>query len=149
MPFTRAVCLSLLLIGFAGLHAQGPVVPPCKGSTVDTYDATVAASSRAFVVELQKLVRAGDKREIATLVGYPIRANKPVDGRLSHTMIRNKAQFVAAYDSLFNKHVKEAILNPDAVQCLFANDQGFMIGDGQVWFEQTASKSFRISTLNP
>lgn len=149
MPFARTVCLSLLLTSFAGLHGQGPAVSPCKGSTVDTYDATVAASSRAFVVELQKLVRAGDKQGIAALVGYPILANKTVGGKPSHRMIRNRAQFVAAFDSLFNENVKAAILNPDAVRCLFANDQGFMIADGQVWFEQTASKAFRISALNP
>jgi hypothetical protein len=149
MPFARTVCLILLLSGFVGLHAQGPAVSPCKGSTVDTYDASVAAGSRAFVVALQKLVRAGDKEGIAALVGYPVNANRTVHGKLTHSMIRNQAQFVAAYDSLFSENVKTAILNPDAVRCLFANDQGFMIGDGQVWFEQTASKSFRISALNP
>lgn len=146
MQAVRTTCLILLL---AASHAQTPKAPPCNGSTVDNFDPAIADSSQAFVVELQKLVHANDKRAIASRINYPLRVNQTIHGKLTHTLIRNPQQFIAAYDSLFNDKVRSAILSPASVECLFANDQGFMIGDGEIWFQQAASKAFRIFALNP
>jgi hypothetical protein len=33
-------------------------------------------------------------------------------------------------------------------ECLFANWQGVMIGDGEVWFEEQQNGSVKIKTLN-
>jgi hypothetical protein len=153
MGTARVLSLIFLLAGLVALPTrltgQEAVVAPCKGSTVDSYDATEAEGARGFVAELQKLVREGDKAGIAERVGYPLRVNRMVDGKRRHGTIRDQKQFVEEYYRLFNHGVRAAILKPDAARCLFANDQGFMIGNGKVWFEETAAKQFRISALNP
>jgi hypothetical protein len=149
MPFIRIIVLIFLLIGSTTSRAQETNAPPCGGSdTVDKLGADTAKDTRAFVAHLQELARAGDKKAIASEISYPLRVNKTANGRPTHTSIRSPQQFIAAYDRLFTENVKSAILSPTAIPCLFGNYQGFMIGDGQLWFQETSPRKFRISALN-
>ena len=59
------------------------------------------------------------------------------------------------FDRIFTPRVRRAILAQKAGE-LFVRDQGAMIGDGEVWFDQTCADSscsslgpVRIKAINP
>jgi hypothetical protein len=108
--------------------------------------AAYARQARAFLLELQKAVQSGDRKHVAGMVQYPLRVNG-----LPHVRsIRNRAAFLRLYPTLFNAPLRQALKNqpPD---CLFHNWQGAMIGNGELWFDQTgtaADAPFRITAIN-
>ena len=94
-------------------------------------------------------VRTGDKKAIASEISYPLsrqrnckRQTYPYIDAVPHS---NSS---SAYDRLFTENVKSAVLNPTAISCLFGNYQGFMIGDGQLWFQETSPGNFHIFAIN-
>jgi hypothetical protein len=89
---------------------------------------------QAFLAELQKAVAAVDKPAVAGMVGYPLKtkmAGKP-------TTLHNAQEFTGRYDALMTAKVTAAIKG-QAYAKLFANAQGVMIGDGEVWFSGICS----------
>lgn len=72
-------------------------------------------------------MRSEDKQKIAAMVQYPLNVN----GGKTHRVIRNSAQFLADYDRLLTAPIRKAI-DKQTAECLFANWQGVMIGDGEV-----------------
>jgi len=74
-------------------------------------------------------VKSGDKRTVASLVAYPIRAG--VSGRKKR--IKTPEEFIANYDGIFYPSYREAVLR-SLPRNMFVRDQGIMLGNGQVWF---------------
>lgn len=115
-----------------------PAKQGCAGSTVDDLgNEDIARKSRAFLAELQAAVSKGDKAKAAAMISYPLL----VTHDSAKTRIRTKAQFLTQYDSIFDAHVRQAIVQQSA-KCLFGNWQGTMIGDGEVWYQD------KIVTVN-
>ena len=117
----------------------------CGGdSTVeDAWGPTVASEARSFLVRLQRIVKTGDKKQLASLIHYPIRV---LDG--DHSIeISSPSRFVEKYSSILTPDVKHAILAQSAT-CLFGNGQGMMIGRGQLWFQKESSGDMKIITIN-
>ena len=104
----------------------------------------------AFLARLQAAVRADDRGAILALINYPLRVNG------SHTRTYRDAAAVSRdFDRIFTAKVRRAILAQKAGE-LFVRDQGAMIGDGEVWFDQTCADSscsslrpVRIKAINP
>jgi len=96
----------------------------------------------AFVADLQRAVREGDKAAIAALVDYPLKAR--VEGKTR--TIKDKAAFIKDYNAIMTMAVQAAVAdqNPAA---LFANSQGLMFGNGQVWIGLTED-GLRIIAIN-
>ena len=141
-----ALCLAIVLCLLAlsqPLRAQAPADEKCAGSTVDIQGEKTAKAARAFLAELQTAVQANDKDKIAGMVSYPM--NFIHHGQRAR--IRSKQSFLARYDTIFNEHVRKTILGQSA-HCLFGNDQGEMIGNGEVWFSEMADGSIKIITVN-
>ena len=84
-----------------------------------------------------------DKEKIAGMVSYPM--NFIHDGKRAR--IRDKATFLARYDSIFDEHVRATILKQSSY-CLFGNANGEMIGNGEVWFSELGDGSVKIITVN-
>ena len=107
-------------------------------------------STRAFLARLQAAVRVNDRRAVINLIDFPLRVNSK--GR---TRIYRDAQSVERdYGRIFTPEVRRAILRQRFDQ-LFSRDQGTMIGDGEVWFDQTCSNAecspagpIRIKAIN-
>ena len=116
----------------------------CDGSTVDTQGAQTAKAARAFLVQLQAAVQANDKNKIAGMISFPL--NVIQAGK--RTRVREKSVFLAHYDTIVNAHVKQTILKQSS-RCLFGNDNGEMIGNGEVWFSEMGNGSVKIITFNP
>jgi hypothetical protein len=140
-----ALTFAVPVAALAGTQKQ------CGGSdTVDKAGPAIAQSSRHFVAEMQSLVKADDRQAIARLIDYPLLVNRSVGTHVTHARIRNRQQFLANYDRIFNAKVKAAILDPKSIACLFNNDQGFMIGDGQLWFQKpVGSSAYKVFSINP
>jgi hypothetical protein len=82
-----------------------------------------------FFRHLQAAVLTNDSVAVASLVVYPLNVNDS----LHQASVRTRRDFLQRYSAIFTPAVRHAV----AVQLtdsLFANWQGIMIGNGQVWF---------------
>ena len=152
---------------FAGVAAQGVVVTgsripaPNLSKQADTLavaerqaapaDASARAAYRGFLSRLQSAVRANNRRAVANLAALPLRVNFE-GGARSYS---DRKSIERDFDRIFTPRVKQAILSQRADR-LFTNYQGAMIGDGQVWFDQTCTNDscsppgpVRIKAINP
>lgn len=137
-----------LFIGLAGITTvEAQSAEEMNQTLDDLYGAH--APYYEFFEELKKAVAENDKEAVASMVDYPFQAR--IDGKA--VTIRDTAHFVADYDKVFTANVEEAISNqtyPD----LFANWQGVMIGNGEVWFsgicsdETCEQETIKIITVN-
>ena len=116
----------------------------------DDFAATTVAY-RGFLSRLQSAVRANDKKAVANLAALPLRVNFASGART----YRDRKSIERDFDRIFTQRVKQAILSQRADR-LFTNYQGAMIGDGQVWFDQTCRNDscspagpVRIKAINP
>jgi len=104
----------------------------------------------AFLAQLQAAVRADDRAAILGLINYPLRVN----GSRTRTY-RDAASVSRDFNRIFTPRVRRAILAQKAGE-LFVRDQGAMIGDGEVWFDQSCADGscsslgpLRIKAINP
>lgn len=77
---------------------------------------------------IQQAVADDDRAAYAAWVGYPIKV--VADGE--EMTIDEPAQFIEKYDNILTDEIRGAITSQHW-QDLFANDQGVMFGNGQVW----------------
>ncbi len=98
----------------------------------------------AFFGALKKAVADGDKKAVAAMVDYPFQAR--IDGKA--VKIRDAAHFVADYDKVVTAKVIHA-LQGQTYETLFANWQGVMVGDGEVWFSGVGdANQIKITAIN-
>lgn len=135
------LCAAALAAGSPGAaHAQ-------TAAEVDSRLDTLFGSHapyRAFLAQLQQSVGADDRQAVAALVDYPLRVR--LGGKT--VQLRDEKQFLAAYERLFTQQVKDAIA-AQTYPALFANAQGLMIGNGEVWFAGVGKAgTVRIIAIN-
>lgn len=106
-----------------------------KPGSWDVAGITRVRDLKIFVKDLQYIVAAGNKEEVANMVRYPLNAS-----------IRTKADFLANYDSIITPKVKEALAKANLRQ-LFRNYKGVMIGSGDIWIAQE-DEHFKIIAIN-
>lgn len=82
-----------------------------------------------FFSDLQHAIANDDAAGLAAMVSYPISVK--IDGE--STSIGSEGEFVADFDRILTPGVKEAV-EAQSYETLFANWQGVMIGDGEIWF---------------
>ncbi|MER9336477.1 hypothetical protein NKJ06_21195 [Mesorhizobium sp. M0293] len=107
------------------------------------------AQYQTFFDQLKKAVGSDAKATVATMFDYPFQAR--IKGKA--LKIRDAKQFVADYDQIITGKVKAAVVK-QTYGTLFANSQGVMIGDGEVWFSGICSdnsckqQTVRITAIN-
>ncbi|MEO9341023.1 hypothetical protein ABFT80_26875 [Mesorhizobium sp. SB112] len=102
------------------------------------------APYRHFFEQLQKAVASDDKAAVAAMVDYPFQAR--INGRA--VKLRDAAHFVADFDKIVTSKVKQAIAG-QTYATLFANWQGVMIGDGELWFSGVGDGNVvKITAIN-
>ena len=130
--------LVLLLPGQAWAQAHR-----CAGrGTVADYAKDLVGPASEFLATLQRAVAANDRHAVAMLAHYPLRVNG-VKGLKEAASPRD---FERRYSAILTPHVRAAIMEQQGA-CLFANWQGVMIGDGEVWFDRVPD-GMRIITFN-
>jgi hypothetical protein len=85
---------------------------------------------RTFFTDLKKAVSADDKKAVAAMVDYPITVSIGGKG----VKIKSGKDFVSHYDHIFSNKIATAV-EKQTYAALFANDQGIMIGDGEIWID--------------
>ena len=116
----------------------------CAGDTVDRMGPEIASQSRAFLERLGKVVQADDERQVASMLQYPIDVHI-ADKKFP---VHNPQEFLKNYSRIVNPSIKAAILSAKSSRCLFANSEGFMVGDGEVWFREISPGIFKVITFN-
>ena len=123
-----AVCLSAGSAGLAGAQTAAEV-----NSNLDSLFGDHKPYEE-FFAKLKKAVADGDKETVASMIDYPFQAR--LKGKA--VKIRDQKHFVADYDQVVTAKVKDAVAK-QTYPTLFANWQGVMIGDGEVWFNGICS----------
>jgi len=137
----RPVVLAAILIAPASPQVATKV--DCGHSTVADFSPSLEPKANAFLASLKAAVKAQDRGKVAGMVRYPLLVNMSK----SHKQIKTAAQLVAEYDRVFSTSIRRAI-EEQTPACLFANWQGVMIGNGEVWFDEQSNGSMKIKTLN-
>lgn len=144
-PFVRLAAAALA--GVVLLAPAGGAVAQTVSETNATLDQLFGAHApyQRFLAALQKAAAAGDKAAVAALVSYPLEVH--AGGKTLH--IRDARHFVADWDKAMTPKVLAAI-RKQTYPTLFANSNGLMIGDGEVWFSGVgASETVLITAINP
>ncbi|WP_295805594.1 hypothetical protein [uncultured Nitratireductor sp.] len=137
-----------LLIGLAGTTVAAAQTAAEMNETLDEIFGD-HAPYRAFFEKLKKAVADNDRKTVASLVEYPFKAR--INDK--SVTIGDAAHFTADYDKVFTDTVKKAV-NNQTYPKLFANWQGVMVGDGEVWFngicgdDSCSQQTVRIIAVN-
>lgn len=128
LSLISAVCLSAGGVGLAGAQTAAEL-----NSYLDS-EAGGHKPFEEFFTKLKKAVGDGDKETVASMIDYPFQARI----KRKAMKIRDQKHFVADYDQIVTSKVKDAVAK-QTYATLFANWQGVMIGDGEVWFDDICS----------
>lgn len=136
----------LLVAALAVLLLSSPVFAQSAADMNKSLDQLFGAHKpyAEFFAKLQAAIAAGDKATVAGLVDYPFQA------RIGDKAIkvRDAAHFIADYDRVITAKVKAAVAK-QTYATLFANWQGVMIGDGEIWFSGIGDgKQVKIIAIN-
>ncbi len=82
-----------------------------------------------FFLSFKTAIAKDDKEKIASMIAVPIKV-KLVTGPL--VTLKNRAEFIAAYDMVFDKEFKKVILQTQ-VEDLWANSRGVAMPRGEIW----------------
>ncbi|WGF86859.1 DUF1176 domain-containing protein [Marinivivus vitaminiproducens] len=108
------------------------------------------AAYRRFIGTFQAAVRRHDAQAVAAMVDYPLGAT--IDGR--ERTIANADAFVAAYDRIVTLPIAAAVQD-EAIEAMMVNDQGVMLGQGEVWIsgvcrdDACARSDIRVIAIQP
>ncbi len=130
----------------AALIAPVTVAAQTKAEVDASLDALFGGHQpyHAFFDALKKAVAADDKAAVAAMVDYPFQTR--INGKA--VKLSDKAHFIADYDRIVTAKVKDAVAR-QTYATLFANWQGVMIGDGEVWFSGVGSgNAIKITAIN-
>jgi len=101
----------------------------CASAAQMRFDGLTGDEVAGFLGSLQAAVRTDKPAAVADLIAFPLRVNEPA----RKTLVKTRAEFVRSYARIFTPSVRAAILKQGATD-LFRNWQGYMIGNGQIWF---------------
>jgi hypothetical protein len=135
---------ALFLLGASGLAVARQAQGACEQTTVDeNWGPAYASKAKEFLSRLQGAVKANNQVQFSLLVQYPVH----VHDTTRNFEIRTAQDLIAKYPSVVTRDVKHAILTQPA-DCLFANADGVMIGNGQVWFQSDPAGNMKIVAIN-
>ncbi len=133
------------LVG-AGLICAMPAMAQTAADTDAALDSVFGVHEpyHQFLKTLQKAMAADDKAAVAALVDYPFQAR--INGKA--VKLKDTAHFIADYDKIVTPKIKHAVAG-QSYATLFANWQGVMVGDGEVWFSGIdGNEKIKITAIN-
>jgi hypothetical protein len=138
----RLAVLGLLLLGAVALAANTNLTLDKLFGTHEPYE--------QFLKELKAEVAAQEWQAIADRVVYPLSVR--VSGH--RITLRSPDQFLSHVQSILTPKVRKAI-EAQRYEALFANANGVMIGEGELWYSGVCSKAgcidaaIKITAVNP
>ena len=88
-------------------------------------------------------MRSNDRAALIGMIAFPLRVNHHERSKV----YRDAASVSRDFDRIFSARVRQAILS-QRPELLFSRDVGTMIGNGELWFEQSCADA-RCSALGP
>lgn len=137
--------LFVLVIG-SGFAIAGQGLAQTVAETDASLDAVFGSHEpyHRFFDTLQKAVAADDRKAVAAMIDYPFQAR--INDKA--TKLGDAAHFITDYEKIVTPKVKNAVAN-QTYATLFANWQGVMIGDGEVWFSGVGgSGKIKVTAIN-
>jgi hypothetical protein len=139
----RTFLSSALLCSFLATVLFGQAASPkCEDQWREIgYD---PAKVYAFVAALKQAVATDDRERVSSMIDYPLNV---LTG--SHpSRIATKSLFLKKYVDIFTPHVKGILAAQRSNEvCITSN--AFMIGRGEIWFDEIATGDFKIVTVTP
>jgi hypothetical protein len=141
------VFLFILLLGNLALEAQ---VSSTHGDHSDCDPGSILQlpprsrdDAAKFLMRLQTAIADDEKKKTAILVRYPL----SIGSFHGNYVVKSEKDFLQRYDSIFPTDVK-AVIASEKVECIDITSQGFMIGNGTVWFNYDRG-ILKIISINP
>lgn len=113
------------------------------GSAPFSSAGTTAEAVTAFLPRLQKAVQADERKTVAALVRYPLRA---WNGKRT-VSIRDRRELLAQYPAIFTADLRKVIAAA-RVETAFANWQGVMWESGRIWIAADETGALGLITVN-
>ncbi|MFC5386810.1 hypothetical protein ACFPLB_12650 [Aquamicrobium segne] len=142
----RKSFLGIAAATLVALAAPLPVLANPVAEMNNTLDTLFGDHTRyhTFFDNLKKAVAAGDKAAVAAMIEYPFQVR--IGGK--SLKIRDAAHFIADYDQVITAKVKHA-LQGQTYETLFANWQGVMVGQGEIWFSGVGDADvIKVTAIN-
>lgn len=142
----RKSILGITAATLVALAAPLPVLANPVAEMNNTLDTLFGDHTRyhTFFDNLKKAVAAGDKAAVAAMIEYPFQVR--IGGK--SLKIRDAAHFIADYDQVITAKVKHA-LQVQTYETLFANWQGVMVGQGEIWFSGVGDTDvIKVTAIN-
>lgn len=95
-----------------------------------------------FIMLIKDMVRNDEREYISALINYPL----TVTINKKKIKISGKNQFINNYHYIFNKKVKDSLLQQPLAD-IQANSKGIMIGSGELWINMVNSR-IMITAVN-
>jgi hypothetical protein len=95
-----------------------------------------------FILNLKKYVKTDSTLEISGMISYPLN----ITNRKNRIKINNPESFIKDYNIIFNKKVKNSIINQPLADVM-ASSKGLMIGGGDILINKVDSK-IHITSIN-
>src|SRR4029077_5992891 len=101
----------------------------------------------AFCKELQRAVKDGEKRKIASWInGFPIE----VQHGDQNVLVADELDFVQKFDFIFDTHLKNSLSSPNACDLHISSDGSAKIAEDTIGIDQVdAAPNTFISTISP
>jgi hypothetical protein len=102
------------------------------------------AKVRAFVTDLKRAVATDNRERLSSMIDYPLTVrveNHPY-------RIATKSLLLKKYAQIFTPRVK-AVLAAQEPGTVCISSNSFMIGHGEIWFDEIATGGFKILIVAP
>jgi hypothetical protein len=102
-----------------------------------------------FVEKVKTALQNNDAAALGAMCIFPLNLNQQ-DGaaKSKHKEIKDAAEFATDFSKIFSPAMKSAIINQPNSD-LFANYQGLMLGNGEVWAQYDAeTNALKIFAIN-
>jgi hypothetical protein len=110
------------------------VVPPCTAEAPNKFD----VEFRTFYAQFSEAIRANNKNKITDLIAFPVKDWSVEKKGIVETIgIKDKADFLARYDSLFTPFIRSHVLEAKPQKL---SDDRYMV----MWQDADAEFSFQF-----
>lgn len=129
------VLAALAALSLTSAIPQAATAQPAQGPYRDRLDRDPAF--RLFIRDLQRAISTGNREAVLRMIRYPLRVNgsNTSGTRFTHRSYRNAAAVRASFGRIFDQAVRRDIL-AQRYDMLWGNWQGYMIGNGTLWFDR-------------
>ena len=154
LALTLSACvLAVAPTAYAATETQCPAPDPdSQSTTLDMAGIETPEAAMAFIAKLQAALKDGDKQAIAAVIKYPL--NIYDNGKVKETFTTAES-VLKGFSALFTPAVRQAILCTKSDADWFVNDQGLMLGNGEVWIDgwgdaaPKAGSPLLVKAINP